>query len=108
MGFAKKWAKVVPASEAPSEEQIPSRNIRIIRNIHDQDSKKDNSANIANIASKGSTPGGQALAYLDQAELDRFFAMAVEYQFPDGTTGWIDPAYLADLQRKSKGGPQWL
>ena len=26
-------------------------------------------------------------------ELDRFFAAAVEHVFPDGTTGWIDPAH---------------
>lgn len=27
------------------------------------------------------------------AELDRFFAAAVEHVFPDGTTGWIDPTH---------------
>ena len=38
-----------------------------------------------------------------QVELDRFFSVAVEHQFPDGATGWIDPGYLQELEHKAKG-----
>jgi len=32
------------------------------------------------------------------AEVDRFFSTAVEHRFPDGTTGWIDPAYFKSMR----------
>ena len=32
------------------------------------------------------------------AEVVRFFSSAVEHRFPDGTMGWVDPAYLKSMR----------
>ena len=52
-------------------------------------------AELRGLASAGLQPG--------LAELDRFFATAIDHEFPDGTKGWIDPGYLQELERKDKG-----
>jgi len=47
---------------------------------------------------------GDAAASSAQAEADRFFATAVEHVFPDGTRGWVDPAYLKSMERPARQG----
>ena len=47
---------------------------------------------------------GSAAASPALAEVDRFFSAAVEHVFPDGTTGWVDPAYLKSMEKPARYG----
>jgi hypothetical protein len=100
MGFAQKWAAI---STSPSA-QTYRDTLDTMDTNRSKGTPRVNSVHTVHIVPRGSTPEGQASASPHLAELDRFFASAVEHQFPDGTTGWVAPKYLPELQRKAKRG----